>query len=202
MRVPPGPGARGAAMSMKSAMPEPTRLYPVLFSEGYSEDGEEGELPALYWMSPVPPPVPPPVQSAPVAPALPDVPEGPAPLPRWPSGGRATRAHGLIKGPHALVVAPLLFLFSCATLEPQKRTLTVLTPGQRASVALVYPGLHVPAASELLTGEAAAVAAALHCDTAPVLTLTSAAEETAAGKDGTVTHTTTILGLGQCGGSK
>lgn len=167
------------------------RLYPVLFSEANEE------IPALFWMSPVPPPVP--------VPSVPAMPEGHAPLPRW-SAGHATRAQGLIQAPRSLVLmlAPLLLLLgtSCASLEPQRRTLTVVSPGERATVVLVYPGLHVQAAGVLLTGEAVAAGAALHCDTTPVLTLTSAVEETAPGKDGAVAHTTTIQGTAQCGGGR
>lgn len=167
----------------KPAVKRAQRTYPVLFS------AENGEIPALYFMSPSPPPVPP-------------VPVGHAQLPRW-STGHAARAHGLVTAPRALglMLAPLLLLLGCAALEPHKRTLTVVTPGERATVVLVFPGLHVHAAGELLTGEAAAAAAALGCDTA-ALSLTSAVEETATGKDGEVIHTTTIGGTAQCSGVK
>ena len=67
---------------MTPAVKRAQRMYPVLFSE------ENGELPALFFMSPSPPPVPP-------------VPEGHAQLPRW-STGHATRAHGLVQAPRAL----------------------------------------------------------------------------------------------------
>lgn len=83
---------------------------------------------------------------------------------------------------HAAVLA--LVLGACGgPLEPVKRTLELKSSGEGYALTLVFPGLHVHHAHDLLTQDAASHGERLAC-AAPQVRLVSAAEETSPpGKD-------------------
>lgn len=99
----------------------------------------------------------------------------------------------------ALAMTLLVMIVGCGgALEPVKRTLALQPGAAGYAVTLVYPGLHVHEAQDLLAQDAAAHGERLAC-AVPKVRLVSAQEETAPPEGAEPKSTTKVEGLLSCG---